>query len=65
MPRISFSWIPSYISDKDMEDIEVSLIEPTVEYSVEIPDNAVPDVADIYVHVNNWLRGCGFATDYE
>lgn len=64
MPRITFSWSPDYNSDKD-SDIDISMMEASVDYSIDVPEDAVVTVDDIYTHVNNWLRACGFYPDLD
>lgn len=64
MPRISFSWSPDYRSDdKTVDDVE--LMEASVDYSIDVPENAEITIDAIYTHVNNWLRGCGFYPDQD
>ena len=64
MPRITFNWSPDYKSDKGSE-VDVSLLEASVDYSIEIPEDATVIIDDIYVHVDNWLRGCGFSPNSD
>lgn len=59
MPRITFNWSPDYHSD-DKKDVDVEYMDASVDYSVDIPEDAVVTIDAIYAHVNNWLRGCGF-----
>jgi len=63
MPNITFSWAPDY-SDKD-SDINVSNLDASVEYSIDIPKGVDVTVNDIYTHVNYWLRGCGYYIDLD
>ena len=58
MATITFNYAPNY----EQKQSEVRLIEPSLEYRVEIPDGALfqLQVEDVYYHVNNWLRGLGY-----
>jgi len=56
MATITFTYSPSY----DQLVSNVKLLEPTLEYSVAIPDNSTLFVDDVYYHVDAWLRGLGY-----
>jgi hypothetical protein len=56
MSTITFTYSPSY----EQKEVDVQLIRPSLEYRVEIPDNADLFVDDVYYHVNAWLRGLGY-----
>lgn len=64
MSRITFNWSPDYNSDKD-SDLDVWAMEASVDYSIDVPEDAVVTVDDIYTHVNNWLRACGYSIDLD
>ena len=64
MSRITFSWSPDYNSDKS-ENIDVSAMEASVEYTIDVPENAIIAIDDIYSHVDNWLRGCGYCINQD
>lgn len=61
MPSISFSYTPSY----EHSETDVKSLAPSLDYRVEIPDNATLFVDDVYYHVNAWLRGLGYVISEE
>jgi hypothetical protein len=56
MATITFTYSPSY----EQKETDVKLIQPSLEYRVEIPDNTAIFVDDVYHHVDSWLRGLGY-----
>lgn len=62
MPRITFNWSPDYNSEKDA-DVDVSMMEAAVDYSIDIPEGASITFDDIYTHVDKWLHSCGLPLD--
>ena len=56
MATITFTYSPSY----EQKEVDVKLIQPSLEYRVEIPDDMSLFTDDVYYHVNAWLRGLGY-----
>jgi hypothetical protein len=56
MPKITFS----ITADYDAVPVEPMYIQPTVEYSIEIPKNTELTLSDLDAHYHNWLRALGY-----
>lgn len=50
----------TYSANYEQKFTEGSLLEPTVEYRLEIPENTNMLVDDVYYHVEAWLRSLGY-----
>jgi hypothetical protein len=60
MPKITFIMTADY-DDVSMDPMH---IQPTVEYTIDIPKNMKLTTLEIDYHFNNWLRGLGYTTDH-
>lgn len=62
--RYTFSVSPDYLSDDDVVD-NVRHVEPSLDYSIELPKGTVVSVDDLYYHFDLWLRGMGYYLDND
>jgi hypothetical protein len=56
MPKITFIMAADY-DDTPADPLH---IQPTVEYSIDIPKNVKLNISEINFYFNNWLRGLGY-----
>ena len=56
MATITFNYSPNY----EQKEVDVKLIQPSLEYRIEISDDNLLGVDDVHYHVNAWLRGLGY-----
>jgi hypothetical protein len=62
MARYTFSVSPDYLDDAASIE-NVRYVQPSLDYSIELPKDTCVTTFELQYHFSMWLRGMGYSVD--